>query len=138
MTKAEAYSVLGTSNSVACSKTELLYQQKRKELRLQMVPGMPVATRQKAMTDLTTLEAAWQVLQTAPPTPHRSPKRARSKPMPAQPVTAANVASPWAQSLGEAWDQVILLLPFSRPVSSAVLLLLLVVTLTFVIVALMR
>jgi len=79
MTKAEAYRVLGTSRSVARFRAERLYQQKRRHLRLQMVPGMPVTVRQRAQAELAQLDAAWHVIAAAGPA-RSSPKTPRSSP----------------------------------------------------------
>ncbi len=65
MTKAEAYRILGASRSVARFRAERLYQQRCTQLRLRMVPGMPVAIRQRAQVELAQVDAAWRVITAA-------------------------------------------------------------------------
>lgn len=110
MTLSQAYSVLGT-NSRSHAKAQQLYRDKRQELRLQMVPGMPVKIRQNAQTELAQLEAAWQVINTRPATPK---KRRTQKTVPGPPVKAVPQGKP--QTLGDAWDQAASTMPFPEPV----------------------
>lgn len=84
MTKAQAYKVLGASRSVARFRAERLYQQKCRHLRLQMVPGMPVAVRHRAQAELAQLDAAWHVITAAGPA--RSPARKPAARKPATPL----------------------------------------------------
>lgn len=87
MTKAEAYRFLGTSRSVARFRAERLYQQKCRHLQLQMVPGMPVAIRQRAQVELAQLDAAWRIITAAgaarssakKPTTPKTPTSARPR-----------------------------------------------------------
>ena len=44
-------------------RVELLYREKCRKLRLQMVPGMLAEVRQKAQAELATVEAAWQIIR---------------------------------------------------------------------------
>jgi len=128
MTQAEAYRVLGISGSAKRSKAEILYQEKSKKLRLQMVPGMPVAIRQKARTELARVDTAWQIVQAARPT---SAKPATAKPATrktARPSPATVMPYRKPQTLAEAWEEVISLMPFSKPVAVIVLILVFLIT----------
>jgi len=131
MTQAEAYTVLGISSSARRSKAELLYQEKSKKLRLQMVPGMPVAIRQKAQAELARVDTAWQIVQASRPTRPTSTKPATTKPATrktARPSPANVMPYRKPQTLAEAWEEVISLMPFSRPVAVMVLILVFLIT----------
>lgn len=128
MTEADAYRVLGVSRSTDRSRPERLYLQKCRQLRLRMVPGMPVATRQKAQAELARVDAAWQVIRASGPAGPAAKKPAARK--------TATPSSPHAlpyqkpQTLGEAWDQVASVMPFSESVTATVLILVSLITLT--------
>lgn len=130
MTKAEAYKVLGTSSSAGRSKAELLYREKCRTLRLQMVPGMPVAVRQNAQAELARIGAAWQVIQ-APGAAQRAKKKTAAKKA-AGPTPTHIPPYRKPQTLGEAWGQVVAMMPFSEPVAAVVMILALLVTIMVV------
>lgn len=126
MTETDAYKVLGASRSVAQSRAERLYRQKRAQLRLQIVPGMPLATRQKAQAQLAELETAWQVLQVSRPARARRPTKKKPKPAARKAATPSRTPRrpyPKPQTLGEAWEQVASMMPFSEPVTAIILIL---------------
>jgi curved DNA-binding protein CbpA len=127
MTKAQAYQVLGLSSSADRSRAELLYRQKCRELRLQMMPGMPVAARQKAQAELARVDAAWQVLQA--PNPTRAAARKAANKQTTGPAPVRLTPSRKGQRLGETWVQMTSLLPFSEPVNLLILIMVLVLTL---------
>ena len=131
MTQAEAYTVLGISSSTRRSNAEMLYQEKSKKLRLQMVPGMPVAIRQKAQAELARVDTAWQIVQAARPTRPTSAKPTTPKPAKrktARPSPANVMPYRKPQTLGETWEEVISLMPFSRPVAVIVMILVFLIT----------
>jgi len=114
MTKTEARKTLGITSSANRSKTKLIYEEKSKKLRLQMVPGMPEATRHKAYGELARLSTAWQTLQTTPATRCRRKKKTHRKSPTHKPVSASCSQRP--QNLGEVWGEFVSLMPFSEPV----------------------
>lgn len=118
MTKAEAHQILGTGGSVSRSKAELLYREKYKKLRLQMIPGMPVATRQKALAELARVDTAWKTLQ-APGSAKPAAKRPATK-KPARPRSGNVIPYRKPQTLAEAWEQVVALSPFSEAVTAII------------------
>jgi len=126
MTQTEAYTVLGISGSTRRSKAEILYQEKSKKLRLQMVPGMPVAIRQKAQAELARVDTAWQIVQAARPTKPATTKAPTRKTARPSPATVMPYRKP--QTLAEAREEVISLMPFSRPVAVIVLILVFLMT----------
>lgn len=80
MTRAEACITLGISSSSSNSKAELVYKEKSKELQLQMVPGMPLETRQQAQTELVKVTSALHIVQISSPSiPHQAKQKARRK-----------------------------------------------------------
>ena len=126
MTKAEAYRVLGTSSSADRSTAELLYQDKCRKLRLQMVPGMPVAVRHSAQAELARIDAAWQVIRA--PGPARTATRQAATPRNTRPSPASVPPYRKPQTLGEAWEQVVAVMPFSEPVTAIILILVFLIT----------
>ncbi len=120
MTRAEAYKTLGITSSTSVYRAEQLYQEKCKKLRLQMVPGIPVTTRQKAHAEMALVDTAWQVLQTAGPTKHTATKPATPKPTAkkkTKPPSTYTIPYQKPQTLAESWEQLISLMPFSRTVA---------------------
>ena len=120
MTKEEAYKTLSITGSTSVYKAEQLYQEKCKKLRLQMVPGMPVTTRQKAQAEMALIDTAWQVLQTAGPTKHTATKPATPRPAAkkkTKPPLTYTIPHQKPQTLAESWEQLISLMPFSRTVA---------------------
>lgn len=114
MTKAQAYKVLGTSSSAGRCRAELLYGEKCRKLRLQMMPGMPAEARQKAQAELATVDAAWQIIRASSPAKTPATQSARK---PTTGSSAANVTSrPRPQTPGQAWDPAASETPFSSPV----------------------
>lgn len=129
MTKAEAYKTLGVGKSTSRSKAELVYREKCKELRSQLVPGVPTETRTKAGAELARLAAAWQTIRTEPAHKTRTPKTATAKspPKPPRPERPAVRPCQKPQTLGEAWEQVVSQMPFSEPVAVLILILMLLI-----------
>jgi len=126
MTKAEAYRVLGTSSSAGRSKAELLYQDKCRKLRLQMVPGMPVSARQSAHAELARINTAWQVIQAPGPARTATKKAATQRTARSSPASVLPYRKP--RTLGEAWEQVASAMPFSEPVTAIILILVFLIT----------
>jgi hypothetical protein len=127
MTKAEAYRVLGTSSSASRSKAELLYQDKCRKLRLQMVPGMPVAARQSARAEMAKINTAWQAIQ-APGPARATTRQATATPRTTRSSPATVLPYRKPRTLGEAWQQVVSMMPFSEPVTVIILILVFLVT----------
>jgi hypothetical protein len=132
MTEIEAYKVLGTSSSVGRSRTELLYQQKCRKLRLQMMPGMPAEVRQRAQAELAPVNAAWQIIRAASPAKIPTTKPAWK---PTTGPSTANVTSCRRPQIpGPAWAPAASEMPFSSPVmviaAIAVLVLIVIALLT--------
>ena len=128
MTKADAYRVLGTSRSVARSRAERLYQQKCRHLRLQMVPGMPVAVRQRAQAELAQLDAAWRVIAVAGPARSSTKKPTTPKtPKPSPPRVPPHRKSP---TVGATGKRIASAMPYLAPITVAILALVLTTTLT--------
>lgn len=119
MTKAEARTTLGITGSANRSEAALVYEEKCKKLRLKMVPGMPEATRHKAYAELARLIAAWRILQPISAAPRRQRKRAYRKPPIRRPVSKNSSQRP--QTLGEAWEEVLSMMPFPEPVVAMVI-----------------
>jgi hypothetical protein len=124
MTQAEAYKVLGISRSVSPSRTEQAYQEKQRELRLKLIPGNPLADRQKAQAELARLTTARQTLQitlTAKSYPGKPvPKKTtNAKPARAKPATVNYYQKP--QTLAEAWELFVQLSPFPEHVTAILL-----------------
>ena len=124
MTKIEAYKLLGISRSASSAKTEQAYRNIQKQLCLQLVPGNHLADRQKAQVKLAKLATAKQTLQITsssgsyPKNPaHR--KNTRSKPR--QPKPAVVVPYPKPQTLAEAWELLVSVMPFSEQVIATLL-----------------
>ena len=132
MTKAQAYRVLGMSSSVGRGRAELLYRQKCHELRLQMMPGMPAAARQKAQAKLAQVNAAWQVVRAPSPAQTTARKTPRKQPTGPAPVHLTPYHK--AQSPGKAWEQMASALPFPELVT----VILVIVVLVLAIVTLLR
>ena len=114
MTQEEARQTLGITGSTSRSKTALVYEEKCKKLRLHMVPGMPEATRHKAYSELAKLSSAWQTLQAVPAFRCRPRKKAHCK-SPTRRHAPAN-RSQRPQTLADAWEAVVLQMPFSETV----------------------
>ena len=113
MTKIEACKVLGISRSASSVKAEQAYYKKQKKLCLQLIPGNTLADRQKAQAELAELTAVWQVLQKSPHKSHTR-KPAPKKPRKPKPATVIPYQKP--QTLAEAWELLVALLPFPEPV----------------------
>ena len=114
MTKEEARKTLGITSSTSRSKTAMAYEEKCKTFRLQMVPGMPKATRHKAYGKLAKLSTAWQTLQAAPTARRPQRKKTHRKSPTRRPAPANRSQKP--QTLAEAWEAVVFQMPFSEPV----------------------
>jgi hypothetical protein len=114
MTKTEARRTLGVTSSSSYSKTTLVYTEKCRKLRLQMVPGMPETIRHKAYNELAKLNTAFTTLKTAPSASNRQRKQTCYKPPTRRPAPVKPYKKP--QTLGEAWEDVAALMPFSEPV----------------------
>lgn len=61
MTKTEANRILGVPGSMPLNQAEQVYQQKRRQLQLQLMPGNPLSVRKNAQAELAVLTKAWQV-----------------------------------------------------------------------------
>jgi len=127
MTQAEAYIVLGVSRSASRSRKEQAYQEKQRKLRLKLVPGNPLADRRKAQAELARLTTAWQVLKASPTARPRAKKPAPRKWTPPKPQP---VPPQIPQTLTEAWELLLDLMPFPKPVT--VMLVIIVFLLTIV------
>ncbi len=119
MTQLEARRTMGVGNSASLKEIELAFQEKTKKLQRQMVPGIPAPDRHRAYEELTRLNKAHQTLRTRParrPRPRKPIPRKKTLPRRA-------AAGPYRkpQTLAEAWEQVIDMMPFSRPVSILIL-----------------
>jgi hypothetical protein len=132
MTKEEARKTLGITRSTGRSKIALAYEEKCKKFRLQMVPGMPKATRHKAYGKLAKLSIAWQTLQTAPTARRPQRKKAHRKSPTRRPASANRAQRP--RTLGEAWEDVVFQMPFSEPVVVTILVAVVLLTLTLLLV----
>ena len=134
MTKIEAYKLLGISRSASSAKAEQAYRNIQKQLCLQLVPGNTLAGRQKAQVKLARLTTAKQTLQITsspgsyPKNPARR-KNTRSKPgqpkprrpKPRRPKSAVVVPYPKPQTLAEAWELLVSVMPFSEQVIATLL-----------------
>ena len=129
MTKTEAYKIVGVSASANRSKVELAYRGKCKKLRLKLIPGMPLATRRKAQTDLIKLTSAWQIIKALPPRKARIPMPAVRKATRRRPVVVNVYRKP--QTLAEAWQQVLSLMPFSEPVAVVIIIMAILLAIVF-------
>ena len=128
MTKAEAYKTLGIPMAAGPKTAETSYLEKRKKLQIQFLPGIPFATRQEAQTELIRIDAAWRTIQAShKATPKPAKKRAATgnptKPFPARPVPYQK-----PQTLADAWEELISMMPFSRHVTVAILILVFLLT----------
>ena len=132
MTKEEARKILGITGSTSRSETALAYEEKCKKFRLQMVPGMPKATRHKAYGELAKLSIAWQTLQAAPTARRRQRMKPQRKPPTRRPASANRSQRP--QTLAEAWQEVVFQMPFSEPVLVTILIAVALLTLTLLLV----
>ena len=113
MTKVQAYRALGTSSSVGRRRAELLYREKCRKFRLQMVPGMPIEVRQKAQAELATVDAAWQVIRASDPAKAR---KTRSSRKPTACPSAASATPPHKQQTpGPTWGPAASETSFSSP-----------------------
>jgi hypothetical protein len=114
MTKAQAYKVLSMSTSASYGRAELLYREKCRRLRLEMMPGMPAEIRQKAQAELVTVDAAWQVIRATNPakTPATKPARKPTAGPSTRPVTSHHRAQTQSQAQDPAASET----PFSSPV----------------------
>ena len=121
MTKTEARKTLGITSSTSRSKTELIYTEKCKKLRLQMVPGIPETTRHNAYDELAKVTTAWLILQAAPAAPRYQRKQTYRKPPTRRSTPAKRSKQP--QTLGEAWEELVAQMPFSEPVTLIILIL---------------
>lgn len=126
MTKIEACKLLGISRSAGSAKAEQAYLKKHNELRYKLCPGNPKAGRQKAQADIAMLMTARDVFCGIPSASKASPKKtnhrktARPKPKKAKPAAAVN-NYPKPQTLAEAWELLVTLLPFPEPVVAILL-----------------
>lgn len=131
MTSAEAHKTLGITSSTSHSKAELLYQEKCKKLRLQMVPGMPVTTRQKAHAEMALVDKAWQTLQSTRPTNPTTAKPAARRKAPRD--TKQKSGNPfWPQTTGQPLADFVSVMPLSKPVVIAVFLLSILISISMV------
>jgi len=131
MTQAEACRVLGISRSVSPSRIEQAYREKQRELRLKLIRGNPLADRQKAQAELaklTTAKQALQITSTAKSYPKNPvPKKTtRARPTRAKPATVNYCQKP--QTLAEAWEQVVSLMPFSERVTAIIVIVVFLLT----------
>jgi len=132
MTQAEAYKVLGISRSVSPSRIEQAYQEKQREFRLKLIPGNPLADRQKAQAELARLPTARQTLQISStaksypinPVPKKTPK---ARPTRARPATVNYCQKP--QTLADAWELFVHLSPFPEHVTIILLALMFLIVL---------
>jgi len=124
MTDPEARNILGISRSAGLETARRSYIEKRQKLQAQLLPGIPLATRRHAQAELCRLETAWQSIQAG-----RTAKRATSAKSPKRPTTRKKasrsapgqpVPTQKPQTLGEAWEQFLSMMPFSRRVTAAV------------------
>ncbi|HUT42811.1 MAG TPA: hypothetical protein VMW95_00635 [Desulfobacterales bacterium] len=126
MTQAEACKVLGISRFISPSRIEQTYQEKHRELRLKLIPGNPLADRQKAQAELANLTTAGKVLQVTlsaksypgKPVP---PKKSKARPKRARPATVNYCQKP--QTLADAWEQFLQLATFPERVTMVLLVL---------------
>jgi hypothetical protein len=132
MTEEEARKTLGITSSTSRSKVAMVYEEKCRKFRLQMIPGMPEVTRHKAYGELAKLSTAWQTLQAAPTARHRQRKKPHRK-SPTQRAASAN-RSQRPQTLAEAWEEVVFQMPFSEPVLVTILIAVALLTLTLLLV----
>lgn len=80
MTVDRAYSVLGLRPGAARIQVEQAYTASLRRLQLQMVPGMPLATRRHAQDQIIELAAAFELVKNATTTPAAA--SARRRPLP--------------------------------------------------------
>jgi hypothetical protein len=118
MTKVQARRILDLGGSTSLKKAQLSYEDKRRQLQRCLAAGVPVTIRQKAIADLAEVTSAWHTLQG--PTRSRARPTKMPRPMPAASKTSPPSAPAAPQTLGEAWDLVVSLLPFSRPVNAVI------------------
>ena len=129
MTKIEASRILGISRSAGSAKVEQAYRKKQKKLQLKLIPGMEKADRQKAQSDMAMLMTARDVfcgiLSTSKPSPTKSSQRKtrRPKPRKAKPKATATNNYSKPQTLADAWDLMVTMLPFPQPVVTILFLL---------------
>ena len=124
MTEAEARTTLGVSKSACISRVQEAYQEKQKQLQAMMIPGNPCEDRQNAVTELVRANEAWRILQRPSVGKTRKRKPAKKKTAKKKPPNMAPHPKP--QTLADAWDQVVQILPFSEPVIAALLVLMLI------------
>ena len=133
MTKIEACKLLGISRSAGFAKAEQAFRKRQKTICLQLVPGNTLADRQKAQAELAKLTTARQIFQTTltakpytrKPMPKKPKQRKTTRPKTkkTKPAPAAVNNHPKPQTLAEAWDLIMTMLPFSQPVVAILLLL---------------
>ena len=120
MTKSESCKLLGISQSAGPAKAERAYLKKHNELRYKLCPGNTKADRQKAQVKMAKLMTARDILCRIPSAPksyHQKTnqrKTTRPKPKKAKPAAAANNYSK-PQTLAEAWNLIVTMMPFSQP-----------------------
>ena len=78
MTVDQAYRILGVRPGANQAEIEHAYAAARRTLQLQLVPGTPLAVREKAQAPMAELRAAFELVKAARP-PARSSRPARSR-----------------------------------------------------------
>lgn len=135
MTEIEAYKLLGISRSASAAKATQAYRKTHDELRRKLCPGNIKADRQKAQIEMARLMTAKQVLQIETikkpairkPVPRKAtkakPTTRRPRPKRAKPATASTNNYSKPQTLAEAWDLIVTMMPFPQPVVAMLFLL---------------
>lgn len=128
MTRVEACRLLGIRQSANLSVAEQAFRDKQKKMRQKTIPGNTEFDRQKAAAELAKLTTAWHTLQVQPANkPHRNkPVQKRAK----RPRSATVNTCSQPTTLGEAWEILVQLLPFSEPVIAILVIAVLLLTLT--------
>ena len=110
MTIDQAYRVIGVSRNSTRSQVEQAYKSKLQNLHLQMIPGQPLAVRQRAEQQVAHLKTALEVLQMVAAQAYGHPWA--NAPTTAQPQPAAGF--PQQQSGGQGWTQSSTVTPLSN------------------------
>lgn len=88
MTTNQAYKVIGVAQGSSGSQVEQAYKNKLQSLHLQMIPGQPLAVRERADQQVAELASAWDRLKNLPSRTYSS--TATSSRKPSQQQTAAS------------------------------------------------
>jgi hypothetical protein len=112
MTKQQAITILGITDSTDLIMAENIYDHKCRKLQLRLTPGNHCSDRMKAQTELAQLATAWETLASDTSVLNKKRKTA-ARTYPAKNTTTYTIDF----DLGSLWDDFADMLPVPKPLA---------------------